>query len=101
MTPNDLLTKKDLEDFKKELYELLAPLKSGQPSSQQQWLRTKEVIRMLKISAGMLQTLRVNGTLPYSKIGGLYYYKQEDVDKMLERAQKKSPKANRSMPRVS
>ena len=96
MTPNDLLTKKDLEDFKKELYELLAPAKGGQPTSQPQWLRTKEVTKMLKISGGMIQTLRINGTLPYSKIGGIYYYKYEDIQTMLEKAQKKSPKSSRS-----
>jgi len=28
--------------------------------------------------------LRVNGTLRYTKIGGLLYYKLEDIEKLLE-----------------
>ena len=34
---------------------------------------------MLRISPGTLQNLRVNGTLAYTKIGGIIYYKYEDI----------------------
>jgi len=39
---------------------------------------------MLKISPGTLQNLRVNGTIRYTKIGGILYYKQEDIHRLLE-----------------
>lgn len=89
MTGDELLTKKDLEDFKKELFELLAPM-AGKPA-QSKWLRNNEVKKLLGVSGGTLQNLRVNGTLPFNKIGGLYYYKQEDVERMLDGPEKKSP----------
>ncbi len=46
------------------------------------WLKTHEVRKMLNISSGKLLTLRINGTLPYTKIGGVIYYDQEDIQQM-------------------
>jgi hypothetical protein len=43
---------------------------------------------MLGISPGTLQNLRVNGTLPYTKVGGVVYYAYEDILKVIERNQK-------------
>jgi hypothetical protein len=40
--------------------------------------------KLLKISTGTLQNLRVNGTIPYTKIGGVIYYAYNDVLKMIE-----------------
>lgn len=48
------------------------------------WLDNDEVCRNLKISRRTLQTLRDNGTLAYSQISHKTYYKQEDVDKVLQ-----------------
>jgi hypothetical protein len=45
---------------------------------------------MLNISHGTIHTLRVNGTLPFTKIGNIIYYDEEDIKKMLE-----SRKANK------
>ena len=92
MTLNDLLTKKDLEDFKKELFELLSSLNEKPTSDQQKWLKTADVKKMLGVASGTLNNLRSNGVLPYNKVGGLYYYRQEDVEKMLNGPEKKRPK---------
>ena len=35
-------------------------------------------------TSGMLQTLCVNGTLPYSKIGGAIYYDYDEIRKVFE-----------------
>lgn len=79
VTTEDLqLFRKDLiEDFKKLLGE-----KHGQPV--RKWLKSHEVRRILTISPGTLQNLRINGTLPFTKIGGVMYYNYEDIQKMLE-----------------
>jgi hypothetical protein len=90
MTPDDLLTKKDLELFKQELFELLKPLKDTQVLNQQKWLKSVDVRRLLKISPGTLQNLRINGTLTYNKVGHILFYKAEDIEKMLSGDQKKS-----------
>lgn len=83
----DLITKDDLEKFKKELLEeirryQLFPRKQGQET--RVWLKSFEVRKLLGISAGTLQNLRINGTLPYNKIGGLMYYRYDDIQKLMD-----------------
>jgi hypothetical protein len=38
-----------------------------------------------------LQQLRDDGTLPYHKLGGIIYYKPDELQKAMEKAEKKSP----------
>lgn len=49
------------------------------------WLDGSDVMRALHISPRTLQTLRSNGTLPYSHIGGKILYKREVLEDLLER----------------
>jgi hypothetical protein len=78
-----LVTIEDLEQFKIELLQEFRGLTKGSPTqSNKKWLKTNEVRKILGISAGKLLTLRVNGTLPYTKIGGVIYYDQEDINQM-------------------
>jgi len=39
---------------------------------------------MLGISHGTLQNLRIKNLIPYQKIGGLMFYKYDDIIKLLE-----------------
>ncbi len=83
----DLITRDDLDKFKKELLEEIRryqqyPRKAGQET--RVWLKSYEVRKLLSISAGTLQNLRINGTLPYNKIGGLMYYRYEDIQKLMD-----------------
>lgn len=71
---------------------MLKPVLETQGLSVQGWLKTKDVLKLLKISSGTLQNLRVNGTLNHHKVGGILYYKREDIEKMLSGPEKKSPK---------
>ncbi len=86
MTAFDLITKEDLEQFKQELFaELRRPsYKLNRKDEQKEWLKSFEVRKLLNIAPGTLATLRRNGTLRFSKIGGLLYYKHEDILKLLE-----------------
>jgi hypothetical protein len=82
----ELITKDDLEKFKLELFaELKTLLSSGNNGADKKWLRSAEVRKMLGISPGTLQNLRINGTLPYSLVGSIHYYRLEDINKMLEK----------------
>ena len=92
MIPDDIVTKKDLEDFKKELFTLLATINSPQSQNQPQRLKNVDVKKMLDISTGTLQNLRLKGSLPFSKIGRIYYYKLQDIEQMLNASEKKSLK---------
>lgn len=88
MAAFDLITKDDLEKFKIELFaELKRPsYKLNKKEEQKEWLKSYEVRSILNISAGTLATLRRNGTLHFSKIGGLLYYKHDEIVKLLEGA---------------
>ncbi|MFT2010960.1 helix-turn-helix domain-containing protein [Pontibacter sp. 13R65] len=82
----EIITKEDLQHFRRQLLEDLQQLLSKrQPAqTQKQVLKSAEVRKLLKISPATLQSLRINGTLPFSKIGGTIYYRQEDIEKLME-----------------
>lgn len=83
--PSEIITTDDLREFKTELlteFKKLLKEHHGQPAKK--WLKSYEVRKLLGISPGTLQNLRVNGTLPYTKIGGNMFYDYEDIRKMLE-----------------
>lgn len=85
MASIDLITKADLEQFKAELLTALTALLASQSTaSKKQWLRSAEVRKLLNISSGTLQNLRISGQLHCSKVGSIFYYRQEDIQRMLE-----------------
>lgn len=49
-----------------------------------EWLDNQDVMQRLHISPRTLQTLRSNGTLPFSRIKGKFYYKVSDLNALLE-----------------
>ncbi len=84
MTAIELITKEDLREFKSELLtEIKQLMQSGQGQSKK-WLKSDEVRKLLNISPGTLQNLRINGTLSFTRIGSIMYYKLEDINKLLE-----------------
>ena len=80
----DIITKADLEEFRIKLLQDVKDLLGGQPQEQKKWLKSYQVRNMLKISPGTLQNLRINGTLKFTRVGGIMYYKLEDVNAVLE-----------------
>lgn len=83
--PTSIITTDDLREFKLELLEEIKELLFAKGGSKgKQWLKSTEVMELLKISPGTLQNLRVNGTLPYTKIGGLIYYDASEIDRVME-----------------
>lgn len=84
MTSNELITKGDLEAFEKKLLEKIELILQPGKEQGKRWLKSKDVKKLLNISSGTLQNLRINGTLSYTKIGGMMYYKLEDIHKVLE-----------------
>ena len=50
----------------------------------EEWVDGPEVMEMLGISTRTLQSMRTNNILPFSRINGKFYYRMEDIEKLLE-----------------
>ena len=87
----NIITTEDLEQFKVELFSELKELIESNVSgiepkdpNQPRWLKSYQVQRLLGISPGTLQTLRINGTIPFTKLGGTILYNQEEIHKLIQ-----------------
>ena len=79
-----ILTTEDLQTFKSELFTELKSLLKTDSTPVKKWLKSDEVKKILKVSPGTLQTLRINGTLQYTKLGGIIYYDYEHIQKTMQ-----------------
>ncbi|WKB81802.1 helix-turn-helix domain-containing protein [Cellulophaga lytica] len=80
-----IITSDDLREFKLELIQEFKKIINGQSNlKQKKWIKSPEVRELLGISPGTLQNLRINGTLPYTKIGGVLYYNYQEIINILE-----------------
>jgi hypothetical protein len=83
---NMLITVDDLEKFKVELlFEIQKLLEATVGIPSKQWLKSIEVRKLLNISHCTLQNMRSSGKLPYTKIGGVFYYDVQDIQEMLRK----------------
>lgn len=82
----EIVTKEDLQVFRMQLLNDIKELFSMEKHERKlnPWLRSREVRKILNISAGTLQNLRVTARLKSTKIGSLHYYKQEDIEKLFD-----------------
>jgi hypothetical protein len=88
--PAQIITSDDLREFKLELLdEIRVIIREQKSNTSKQWLKSVEVRKLLNISSGTLQTLRINGTLPFTKIGGTNYYNATDIEILLSQNLKK------------
>ncbi|EKF55072.1 hypothetical protein I215_09426 [Galbibacter marinus] len=75
----------DLQDFKEEMIKEIKKIVSTQTTSEfKRYLKSTEVMSLLQVSSGTLQNLRKNGTLPYTKIGGMIYYDIVDIQNVMD-----------------
>ena len=76
----EIITKSDLDIFKIELLKDLTDLlRNRKPVEERKYMKSNDVRKMLGLSAGTLQTLRINGSLPYTKLNGTLYYEYADI----------------------
>jgi len=61
----------------------LCPNSPAEHKELSDWLDNQDVMLALHISLRTLQTLRSNGTLPFSRIGNKIYYRRQDILKIL------------------
>ena len=95
ITPEDLIRFKGdlLSDIKELLEENSAVIERSRdtPKEERKWLKSHQVQRMLGISPGTLQNLRINGTIPYSKVCGVLFYDKSDIERILEENMRNRP----------
>ena len=83
--PTSIITTDDLREFKLELLDDIKNLLSKQVTGKlKKYLKSSEVMDLLQVSPGTLQNLRINGTLPYTKVGGIIYYDAAEIQKVME-----------------
>ncbi|WP_350292694.1 helix-turn-helix domain-containing protein [uncultured Croceitalea sp.] len=81
----NIITTEDLEEFRtKLLKEIKDILITDGKVGIDHWIKSAQVMNKLEISPGTLQNFRINGTIPYSKLGGIIYYDQEKINEILE-----------------
>ena len=80
----EVITREDLNEFRTLLLSDLSAMLNSKQEQTKQWLKSNEVRKLLNISPGTLQNLRINGTISYTKIGGILYYSSADLNKLLE-----------------
>lgn len=90
----ETITKEDLENLRHQLFADLKTLIENTSETNQEtkeskheikeWLRSRDVKKLLSISDAALQNLRIRGLVHPVKISGLYYYKTEEVRSLFE-----------------
>ncbi|WNH12000.1 helix-turn-helix domain-containing protein [Thalassobellus suaedae] len=82
--PTSIITTDDLRDFKIELLSDIKKLLIKQSGTGlKKYLKSSEVMDLLSISAGTLQNLRMNGTIPHTKMGGINFYEADEIQKVM------------------
>ncbi|MDO6761625.1 helix-turn-helix domain-containing protein [Tamlana sp. 2_MG-2023] len=80
-----IITTEDLRDFKLELIEDINKLLHKQSQGRlKKYLKSSDLMDLLQISPGTLQNLRVNGTIPYTKVGGIIFYEADEIHKVMD-----------------
>ncbi len=82
--PANIVTTEDLNHFKEEiLSEIKEFMIKYEKVSIDKWIKSSKVMDKLEISPGTLQNFRINETIPYSKLGGIIYYDEEEINQIL------------------
>lgn len=79
----EIITKEDLELFRQALLDDIKLLIRPIEKDNEEWLRCSDVRKLLKISTGTIQNLRISGKLKSNKVGGIHLYKRSDVENMI------------------
>ena len=79
---NEIATKADIEAILIAIQKLQSSIIPAQ--SEQKFLRSADVRKMLNISDGTLQRLRISGTLNAKKVNGTWFYKLSDIQKLMK-----------------
>jgi hypothetical protein len=89
--PAEILTTDDLREFKQEILAeiklLLSDISALKPADKK-YLKSLELQEILDMSPASLQNLRNARVLPYTKIGGTFYYEWDDIVQLMDKVKK-------------
>lgn len=78
----ELITKQDLINLKEEIIAELRQCTNA--NFEDKPLKSAQVKEILKCSDSTLQKHRIYGRLPFTKVGGTYYYTLTDINSLLK-----------------
>lgn len=83
----EIVTKEDLQLFRIQLLDDLKRIfaVSNKGQEPEEWLRSGEIRKVLKVSPATLQNLRVSGKLKPVKIGGTWYYNANELRQLFKK----------------
>lgn len=81
---NDVLTKDDLRQFRmllvNDIRKIMQETETDEKDNiQAEWLKSRAVRKLLDMSPGSLQNLRVTKKVRFKRVLGSYYYNHEDL----------------------
>ena len=81
----EFVTKEDLSLFRAQLISQIKTLLSGtlEAKKNPEFLRGHEVKKLMKVSTGTLQNLRIKRQLNPTKIGGILFYRLAEIEALL------------------
>lgn len=81
---HEIITRDDLKEFRMQLLnDFRQILDTKETGLIKPWLKNAEVRKLLSISSNTIQRLRIAGKLHSSKVGGIHYYRYEEIVKLL------------------
>lgn len=83
MASIEIITKEDLMAFKADLLNELKILIQPKVVDHKEWIKSREVRKLLGISPGTLQNLRISGKIRFTKVGGTLFYSSYDLYQLL------------------
>jgi hypothetical protein len=78
----EIMSQNEFLQLKQILNEILEKLQTTLKSNQGGFLTAKEVKEILKCSDGTLSNYRNSGVLTAQKLGGKYYYSQDNLNRL-------------------
>ena len=79
----EVVTKEDLQEFRLQLLKDIRELLPTERKLVKPWLKNSEVRQLLNVSSNTIQRLRIAGKLRSTKIGGVHFYRYEDIEKLM------------------
>jgi hypothetical protein len=81
-----IATIEDLQRVKDEIIdEIKSLINPENGDSSVKYLKSSQVCNLLKISSGKLKDMRKKGQIPFARIGGMFFYRVDDINRMMEK----------------